>query len=377
VEKIEGSFKGNAKVKFVETLQYAANDALNEGMDSAAYALLPIVMTDPAKNPRTGSMVLNVAAVWETSPKDTQFAQFPQLWKEAFAIVQGAKDQIFQTLGVNPAMLPQQATAPGKKPNQAQIANEQQVDLLTTADAVTTLEGEIFSPILQWFLYLDHQFRNEAMTIKAFGEMGMRASMQEIPPIQMDRRFEFSWYGVEAARNEARMQMQMAGLNAIRSIPPESYAGYQLNLAPVISQFIENLFGPRLATEIFEDVRKKMSLDAEFENELLAASFKVPVQPLDNDQEHMKVHAKLLQEGGDPSGVIREHLFYHQMQMQKKQQAMMMQQQQQLTQAAQGPGGGQPRPGAKTAGPRQQQPPGSMPRDQMALSPPRQNRGAM
>jgi hypothetical protein len=231
--------------------------------------------------------------------------------------------------------------------------------------------------MLQMFLYFDHQFRNRAMTIKAFGEMGMRASMQEIPPIQMDRRFEFTWYGAEAARNEARMQLQMAGLNAIRSIPPQSYPGYQLNLAPVISKFIENLFGPRLSTEIFEDVRKKMSLDAEFENELLQATFKVPVQPLDDDQQHMQIHAKLLQEGGDPSGVIREHLFYHQMQMQKKQQAMLMQQQQQLTQAAQGPGGGQPRPGAKTAGPRAQGPAGSIPRDQQMNMPPRQNRGAM
>ncbi|HUD11459.1 MAG TPA: hypothetical protein VMS08_03540, partial [Candidatus Saccharimonadia bacterium] len=43
VEKIEGAFKGMSKIKFVETFQYAANDAVNEGMDSAAYALLPII----------------------------------------------------------------------------------------------------------------------------------------------------------------------------------------------------------------------------------------------------------------------------------------------------------------------------------------------
>ena len=53
--------------------------AINEAADYAAYALMPIVMTDPAKNPRVGSMVLSLAAVWETSPQDTQFAQFPAL----------------------------------------------------------------------------------------------------------------------------------------------------------------------------------------------------------------------------------------------------------------------------------------------------------
>ncbi|HEX8838220.1 MAG TPA: hypothetical protein VF748_14860, partial [Candidatus Acidoferrum sp.] len=377
VEKIEGSFKGNAKLKFVESLQYAANDAVNEGMDSAAYALLPIVMTDPAKNPRTGSMVLNVAAVWETDPQSTQFAQFPQLWKEAFSIVGSAKDQIFQTLGINPSMMPQQALQPGKKPNQAAIANEQAVDLLTTADAVTTLEGEIFSPMVQWFLYLDHQFRDQAITVRAFGEMGLHAEMQKIEPIQMDRRFEFMWYGAEAARNEQRMQMQMAGLNMVRQVPPQQYPEYRLNLAPVLAKFIENLFGPRMADQIFENISSKYSLDPEFENELLEHALDVPVQPLDDDMKHMQVHAQLLQEKGDVSGKLHKHMMMHQINMRQKQQAQIMQQHNALQQA-QGQPQGQSRPGAKSAGPRGgQQPAGAIPRDQFALAAPRQNRGAM
>ena len=164
-EECEGSFKGkSARSSSSIPSSTRRTTRVNEGMDSAAYALLPIIMTDPEKNPRVGSMVLNVAAIWETSPKDTQFAQFPQLWKEAFQIVASCKDQIFQTLGINPAMMPQQVTAPGKKPNQAQIANEQQVDILTTADAVTGIEGEILTPMLQWFIWLDHQFRDKEIT---------------------------------------------------------------------------------------------------------------------------------------------------------------------------------------------------------------------
>ena len=80
-DKISGVFKGLSKVKFVADLQYAANDAMNEAWDSAQYAMMPIVMTDPSKNPRVGSMVLNLAAIWETNPNDTQFAQFPALWE--------------------------------------------------------------------------------------------------------------------------------------------------------------------------------------------------------------------------------------------------------------------------------------------------------
>jgi hypothetical protein len=376
VEKVEGAFKGVSKIKFVETMQYAANDAVNEGMDSAAYALLPIILTDPEKNPRVGSMVLNVAAVWETSPKDTQFAQFPQLWKEAFGIVGSCKDQIFQTLGVNPAMMPQQVTAPGKKPNQAQIANEQQVDMLTTADAVTSLEGEILTPMLQWFVWLDHQFRDDDMTIPAFGDLGIQMVMDRIEPIQMDRRFEFRWFGVEQARNQQQMQMQMAGLNMLKGIPPNMFPGYRIQLAPVISNFVENVFGPRLAPRVFEDVRKQLTLEPEFENKILAAGMPMHTHPLDNDAQHMQAHMKEFQESGDYTGMLRDHMMQHQMQMQQKQQAAQAAQQQAMQQPmppqGQGPGGRGPRQGAAAQAPRGGQlPPGAVPRDQMALGPPR------
>lgn len=374
VDKVEGSFKGQSKIKVVETLQYAANDAVNEGMDSAAYALLPIVMTDPMKNPRVGSMVLNVAAIWETSPNDTKFAQFPQLWKEAFQIVSSCKDQIFQTLGVNPAMMPQQVTAPGKKPNQAQIANEQMVDILTTADAVTSIEGEILTPMLQWFVYLDHQYRDDEILIPQFGEMGVQAAMERIEPIQMDRRFEFRWFGVEAARNAQQIQMQMAGMNVIRNIPPQSYPGYELNLAPLISHFIENTFGPRLAGQVFTDIRKKLTLDPEFENRLLEAGHRLPVHALDDDNAHMQAHMQEFQQHGDLHGAIREHMMHHQMQMQLKAQAQQQAGKQQLMQQAGGGGGEQPRAGAKPGGPRPngQGPPGQISADRLQNSAPRQ-----
>lgn len=374
-DRTDGSAKGRSRIKSVETMQYAANDAINEGMDTAAYGLLPIVMTDPLKNPRTGTMVLNCAAVWETNPNDTKFAQFPQLWKDAIEIVNAFKNQIFQTLGVNPAMLP---TSPqkGAKPSQAQIVQEQQVDLLMTSDAVIGISDDILTPILRWFVYLDHQYRNKPLTVRQFGKLGLEMEMDEIEPIQMDRRFEVRWFGVEAMRSVQQMQQQMAGLNVVRGIPPQQYKGYELNLAPVLAQFMENLFGPRLAKEIFTDMRSKLSLDAEFENSLLRAHFHVPVSPMDDDQNHIQSHMQLFQTEGDPSGYIREHLLLHSMNMQAKQQQQLMQQQPQGQPGVPGGAGpgvpGTPRQGARTGGPRggqgpagmihQDQMPGAMPR---------------
>jgi hypothetical protein len=380
VEKIEGSFKGVPKVKFVETMQYAANDAANEGADASAYALLPIVMTDPERNPRVGSMVLNVAAVWETDPKSTQFAKFPDLWKDAATIVTGYKEQIFQTLGINPAMMPQQTMAPGKKPNQAMIANEQQVDILTTADSVTVIEEEILSPALQWFVWLDHQFRDKDLLVPRFGRVGRKMEMEEVPPIQMGKRFEFRWFGVEAARSLQQMQMQMAGLNVIKGIPPQAYQGYKLNLAPLIQHWVDNIFGPRLGGEIFTDMRSELTIEVEQENQMLEQGLDLLVHPLDNDNEHMQAHAQAMQAiGDDPYGVFRIHLQRHQQQMQVKQQAQLMQQAGMQgggppQQGQQGQGRG-PRQGANSSGPRNQGPPGMIAQDQLTNAMPRQQRG--
>ena len=55
IKKIAKAFKGQSEVKAVADLQYAANDFINEALDSADYALMPIVMTDRL-SPHTGAV---------------------------------------------------------------------------------------------------------------------------------------------------------------------------------------------------------------------------------------------------------------------------------------------------------------------------------
>ena len=373
VDKEQGSFKGRSKVADVADLQYAANDAINEGMDSAAYALLPIIMTDPAKNPRTGSMVLNVAAIWETNPNDTKFASMPQLWKDAFEIVVAAEVQVNKTLSVTPAAIPQQSASGKRRMNQAEIANEQQVDVLTTSDAVTTIEGEILTPMLQRWLELDHQHRDKKLTIRQFGELGIKAEMEDIPPIQMHRRFEFRWFGVEAARSAQQMQIQLSVANVLRGMGPQAYPNHELDLQPMLSQLVTNTFGPRIGPLIFKSLKDKFSMDPNVENEYLIEGLDLPVHMMDNDPEHLQTHQKIMQMG-DPSGAIRAHIMKHVQQMAMKTQAQAMQQMQQQGgapgQGIPGMGGlgvaGRPRPGAMNAAPRGGQgPPGMIHADRL------------
>lgn len=375
-DKVSGVFKGVSKVKPCADLQYAANDAVNQGWDSASYALLPIVMTDPTKNPRVGSMVLNLAAIWQTSPNDTKFAEFPQLWKDAFALVASAKQEIFQVLSVSPAAIAQSTGGPKTKRNQAEIANEQQVDILSTADVCTNLEDEILTPLLRWFVELDYQYRDRPLTVRQYGQMGLKVQMEEVKPLQVDRRFEFRWFGVEAARNAQMVQQQIATVNVVKGIPPQMYKGYELNLVPFITSLFDSAFGPRLAPEIFQDMKSKLSIDAETENGILAEGLTLPVHQLDDDQEHMKVHMQAMQDG-DSSGSVRAHMMLHRMQMQSKL-MQAMQGVQAMQGAPGGPGGagpgaaGTPRPGAQPGQPRGgQQPPGAVHQDRMPDGPPR------
>lgn len=372
-EKQAGVMKGKPPVDYVDGVQLLANDTINEGADTAHFSAMPIVMTDPEKNPKVSTMVLGLAAVWETSPKDTQFAQFPELWVNAMNRAQQCQNQIFQTLGVNPAMIPQSSGGENKR-NQAEIANEQSVDLLTTADAVGVLEEGILTPLIQRFVEYDHQFRDEDVTVRVYGQVGVRAKMEDVEPIQLNKRWEFLWLGVEQARNAAQLQQQIAGMNVLKGIPPQMYPGYKLNLAPLIVQMSQNLFGARLAPQVLEKVAG-VTVDPETENEMLTSGFRVSVHEADDDQAHLIAHMQALAATGgvDAHGTLREHVSLHQAQILAKQQAQQMQ-----AAAPQGvpgspgamgqPGAAGTPAGAQPGQPRMEGPPGMIHQDQMGAA---------
>lgn len=365
LKRLGGSFWGQSPVATVAQTQYAANDAINMGLDSAQYALMPIFMTDPEKNPRTGSMVLNMAAIWMVDPNSSKFAEFPPLWKEAFELVAALKNQVMQSLSVNPSMMP----AGARKATQAQAAQEQAAAVEATADAVTILEESIFTPMLRWFFEMDHQHREEPMLVRQFGDVGIKATIEEVPPVTMDTTYVFRWYGVEMTKQGQQIQQMIAAMNVLRGIPPELLGGLTLNLAPVAEDIAEKVFGPRLAPKVLIDQRDQMTIDPAIENLMLQVNHPAEVHPGDDDPKHMQSHlmaAMQTAQAGMPIVAFREHIEKHQKQMAAKAQAAA---------PPQGPPGGppgmaappgQPRIGAQPGMPRGgQQPPGAIHPDQM------------
>jgi hypothetical protein len=376
VKKVNNVVKGRAPVAKVADLQIYANDTINEAADTSHMSAMPIIMTDPEKNPNLSSLVLAPGAVWSVDPRTTQFASMPELWKSGMERAEAIKGQIFQTLGVNPAMMPMSSGKPGAKRNQAEIANEQMVDILTTADAVTVIEEGVLTPLLERFALYDHQFRDEDITVRAYGQLGLEAQMQDVPPIQIGTRWEFKWFGVEAARTVAQMQQQIALINVVKGLPPDSYQGYRLNLVPVIKQAMENQFGPRLAPLVFEE-QTPITFDPMLENEMLEHGHIVKVNPADDDMGHIQAHMQAQAETQDPHGTIREHIAAHLKQVQEKQMAMQQQAMKQGglpgSPGGAGPGvAGAPAPGAQPGTQRGMKgPPGAIHRDAQVLNMPR------
>lgn len=367
VDKVAGSFWGRSKVKNVAPLQYELNDITNMGMDSAMYSLMPIVMTDPLKNPQYSSMVMAMAAVWSTNPNDTKVVEFPPLYQHALTIKGAIKAQIMESMDVNEIML---GRPPSGKKNAQAIGAQSQEAMATIGDVVKRFEFGIMNRIMEWFYDLDLQFRDEELAVMIDGEHGVQSSIEKIPPQQVGHRYWFKWLGADKAMGAQNNQQMISWMNVLRGMPPQVLNGRKLDLGPMIDFLNEAVLGPTMAQNVLIDERTKISVPASIENEFMVNNIPAIVSPLDDDVEHIKEHQQGAQVTGDLNGKFRQHIQEHIQAIQKKQQQA----------APQGypgtPGGlggsnppgvaGTPRPGAVPAPPKAgQQPPGAVNPQQM------------
>jgi hypothetical protein len=362
VERVSGAVKGITPVSAVKQLQYYANDILNEGADSGNYALLPIILRDPAY--QTSPVVLAPAATLDIPPNGAQFVEFPSMWQHTAEILSSIKAEIFQVLNVNPSMIT--GGAP-RKPTQAEVAQEQVVDILTTNDLSELIARSVLDKVLTLIMSLDYQFRDNTLFVRAFGETGMQFNMEQVPPFEVNTRYVYKWIGAEATRSAQQMQEKIAALNIIKAIPPQLYSGYQLDLQPFVLDLTETVFGPRLGRQVFKDMRSQMSVDPELENELLALGHYVHVHAMDDTAKHIASHRAAVLETGDPFNTIAQHLQEHELVFMQQQQS-----QQAAVAGATGPGAGQqgtpvpPEPGSVPEAPTgAQRPPGAIHEDNL------------
>ena len=254
VDRMSGSFNGISKVEAVKWMQWNLNDFWNMGQDSAMYSMLPIVFTDPAKNPNYAMMVFGLAAVWPVDPNSTKFASFPQLWKDAMTMCSAMKQQIFESLDVNDMMM---GKMPQGRKNAGAVGAQQQEQSIPVIDHAERFEEEMLNPLMERFFEYDCQFRDEELAVVTMGEIGQKAMMLQIPPQQWGNRYAFQWCGTDFVMNMQRMQQQIATMNVLRGIPPQQLGGRRLDVAPILEVLTQNVFGNDLSGRILVDDRMK------------------------------------------------------------------------------------------------------------------------
>jgi hypothetical protein len=377
IERISGTWCGISKIEPIKWLQWGLNDFAAMGFDSAQYSLLPIVMTDPLKNPNYQSMVLGLAAVWLTNPKETEFVNFPQIWKDSAALQQFVKAQIAESLDVNDSMLGKQ---PAGRKNNAAVGAQQQEQQSDIQDNAERCEEEIMNPLMERIMELDAQFRTDELIVETMGETGYRAKIQTIDPQDFGFRVSYRWEGTSYQMNLQRMQQMVSWVNVLRGINPQQLNGRRLDITPILQFGTEHICGPEMAGNILIDERNLFTVPPGEENIMLFNGLPVVVHEADNDQEHITSHQQAATLTGDPAGHYRAHLMEHLQHLQIKMQKQMGQQAQGGQSAPgqgmpggqQPPGGGAPgvpgtpRIGAQPAPPRPQGPPGGVHPDQMA-----------
>ena len=367
IEEITGSFFGISKVEPVKFLQWNLNDFWNMGMDSAQYALSPIIMTDPLKNPQYQSMVMGLAAVWLADPNSTKFTSMPALWKDATQLCQGIKTQIYESMDVNDAMM---GKMPQGRKNPAAVGNMQQEQQINITDHAKRYEEMMLNPLVEMMFELDQQFRTDDITVQTMGEVGAKAMLQTIEPQQFDTTWFFRWTGTSFQTGMQRMQQMIATMNVIRGIPPDQLNGHRLDITPILESLVEQVYGPELGPRILIDERNQFTIPPEVENDMLNMLMPIEVHQADDHMKHIQSHNEAAKLSMDPNGSYRTHIQAHVKALQVAAQKQMGQQQQQG--GAPGmPGGGQPgvagtpRPGAQPGQPRMQQPAGAVHADQM------------
>lgn len=373
VDRLKGSFYGKSKIEPVKFLQWQLCDFWNMGQDSAMYSLLPIWTADPTKVPQWSTLVMGLAAVWPAPPDSIKQLTSPQLWKDATQICDAIKRQIWESMDVNEMMMGRMPA--GRKNNQL-MGQMQQEQATNISDHAERYEEEMLNPLVEMLFELDQQYRTEEVTIASRGEIGVKAAIEVIPPVQWSERYFFRWCGTSYQMNMQRMQQMIAWVNVIKGTPPQMLGGRRLDLAPFLDKGTEDIFGPDLAPKILIDERNKFTVSPDMENAILHNGFLVQVHEADEDQEHIQAHMQAAGLTGDPLGLYKQHIAAHAQALQVKREKAMAEQQQGAKGVPGSPIAGQPgaagapRPGAQPAPPRPaQNPAGAIQQDAMAGAP--------
>ena len=255
LEMTEGSFFGTSKYSTVDTLQYQLNDNTDKLQDFFHFNLYPVTKVDPTACPYYATLTYSPGVVWPVPPN--AISQDPPTYVDSNLIVsiQQAKQEIKEKMGIT-ELLAGTATQ-GRKTN-ALIGALERTGNTTVAGYSRKFELNFLTPLMQMWFELDCQYRDESITAVNLGSTGVLSSLKDISVFDTPDKFIIEWSGLNNASTMQRIQQQIAAVNVLQGIPPQLYAGYRLNLIPLIQNMVDSAFGVTQGAQVFINLEAEM-----------------------------------------------------------------------------------------------------------------------
>lgn len=340
-----GEYYGRGLPEATINMQAQLNDLLNQGMDSATLSLNPITIINPAFAPNAESFEVEPGAQWYADPQGIKNFQFPDLSTTAIKNAELVRTIITQ-MSDNAPQLPDPIAGKARSTGQAQLAiDEWSTDLFNLLRGISE-EG--LEPFAQKIHMLIQQNVSDNDIIRISGKYAGTWIDRIVTPDDIMGNYDFHWITtLQIQQQSIKTQQMLNFMKVYATLPPQAQQEIKLIWPNFIIKLVRDGFMVRDVTNIIETPRLSASTPPEIENKILEQGGEIQVSPSDDDNYHIAVHSKAMQNLKKSEkytgSLFQGHIQLHQQQLQQKAQeraaqAAQMAQMQAMAQQAQAGG---------------------------------------
>lgn len=360
-------FYGQGLPWAIQYMQYEMNTKAEQGMDSATLSLNPISVIDPGLAGGSNEFNIEPGAIWWASPQGVRMMQMPDVTPVAYQAISQLKGLMQDYSDRSPALPPQLL---GKARTATQ--SEMVFDSLGVDNWLFQLQNEslILKPMLQQWEAITDQNMDDDMLVMILGRRAGDLKRTLLSRADLLGRYAYKWKGASvAAAKQVTARQMLDMIKVIGSLPPGSVQNF--NYGELVKVLWNDLWQLPDADKIMGIPEEMVTQDAEAENKMVGMGLEIEVLPMDEDEEHIKIHDQLVGETKNEmvKMMLMTHILEHkkafeQKQAIKQQQMQMQQMQMQMMMAQQGGGGGGGKGGLRGSGNRTQLSPNASTGDQ-------------
>jgi hypothetical protein len=246
------AFYGTGMGRLGKSLQYLANDFMNQTNDNATYGLNPVVIINP--NLIVGPIEpLAPGRMWHmTDPSGVKFDRPPiEQMQHGMALTNMLSSWLNDLLGTPPILQGNNSKGGAKTATGAQLLQQNiKTDL---QDQVEDIELDVLIPLMEMVAKLGQQYQDQDWMVATSG------GLITVAPDDLVGEFAFSWLASsQAANQQMRAQQAMQLLQILQPmVPLLMQQGYVFNPVPLVKSIAREGMGFR----DFDDVLKQVGPD--------------------------------------------------------------------------------------------------------------------